>query len=238
MEFRQAVFSRFWARSERFPPRLRIKSRRRQSLQSPHRRRPSIRRLPILSSAKSAPPSWAGASTTLPWSRAIPTPFTSAPRRAASGRRRMAESAGSRSSTTKPFRRSEPSRWRRPIHRIVWVGTGEANNRQSSSWGNGIYKSTDAGKTWKHMGLDATQHIGRIAIHPRKSRHRVCGGARPPVGAESGARALQDDRRRKDVEAGAEHQRRHRRGRRSDGSAKPRHALRRGLRAAPHPVRL
>ena len=36
---------------------------------------------------------------------------------------------------------------------IVWVGTGEANNRQSSSWGNGIYKSTDAGKTWRHMGL-------------------------------------------------------------------------------------
>jgi photosystem II stability/assembly factor-like uncharacterized protein len=49
---------------------------------------------------------------------------------------------------------------------LVWVGTGEANNRQSSSWGNGIYKSTDSGKTWKHMGLDATQHIGRIAIHP------------------------------------------------------------------------
>jgi photosystem II stability/assembly factor-like uncharacterized protein len=49
---------------------------------------------------------------------------------------------------------------------IVWVGTGEANNRQSSSWGNGVYKSTDAGKTWKHMGLDATMHIGRIVISP------------------------------------------------------------------------
>ncbi|MBI1765398.1 MAG: hypothetical protein HYR56_28615 [Acidobacteria bacterium] len=33
---------------------------------------------------------------------------------------------------------------------IVWVGTGEANNRQSSSWGNGVYKSTDGGKTWEH----------------------------------------------------------------------------------------
>ena len=52
---------------------------------------------------------------------------------------------------------------------IVWVGTGEANNRQSSSWGNGIYKSTDAGRTWKHMGLRETQHIGRIVIHPRDS---------------------------------------------------------------------
>ncbi len=49
---------------------------------------------------------------------------------------------------------------------IVWVGTGEPNNRQSSSWGNGVYKSTDAGKTWQHMGLAATQSIGRIVIHP------------------------------------------------------------------------
>ena len=49
---------------------------------------------------------------------------------------------------------------------IVWVGSGEANNRQSSSWGNGVYKSTDAGKTWQHLGLDETRHIGRIVIHP------------------------------------------------------------------------
>src|SRR5256714_4135716 len=49
---------------------------------------------------------------------------------------------------------------------IVWVGTGEANNRQSSSWGNGVYKSTDAGKTWHHVGLAETHHIGRIVIHP------------------------------------------------------------------------
>src|SRR5438445_271511 len=50
---------------------------------------------------------------------------------------------------------------------IVWVGTGEPNNRQSSSWGDGAYKSLDGGKTWKKMGLDATRHIGRIAIHPK-----------------------------------------------------------------------
>src|SRR5260221_1513017 len=49
---------------------------------------------------------------------------------------------------------------------IVWVGTGEPNNRQSSSWGDGAYKSLDAGKTWKKMvRLEATRHIGRISIH-------------------------------------------------------------------------
>ena len=49
---------------------------------------------------------------------------------------------------------------------VIWVGTGEPNNRQSSSWGDGIYKSTDAGKTWKNMGLAATKHIGRVVIDP------------------------------------------------------------------------
>ena len=50
---------------------------------------------------------------------------------------------------------------------IVWAGTGEPNNRQSSSWGDGAYKSVDGGKTWKKMGLEATRHIGRIVIHPK-----------------------------------------------------------------------
>ena len=52
---------------------------------------------------------------------------------------------------------------------IVWVGTGEPNNRQSSSWGDGTYKSTDGGKTWKNMGLAETRHIGRVVIHPKNS---------------------------------------------------------------------
>src|SRR5690348_9891763 len=49
---------------------------------------------------------------------------------------------------------------------IVWAGTGEANNRQSSSWGNGVYKSTDGGTSWTRMGLQETRHIGRIVIDP------------------------------------------------------------------------
>ncbi|MFO0965696.1 MAG: hypothetical protein U0793_08945 [Gemmataceae bacterium] len=49
---------------------------------------------------------------------------------------------------------------------IVWVGTGEANPRNSVSWGHGVYKSTDGGKSWKNMGLKDSHHIGRVVIHP------------------------------------------------------------------------
>jgi photosystem II stability/assembly factor-like uncharacterized protein len=50
---------------------------------------------------------------------------------------------------------------------IVWVGTGEHNPRNSSAWGDGVYKSTDGGKTWQHMGLRETHSIGRVVIHPQ-----------------------------------------------------------------------
>ncbi|MGH9727745.1 MAG: WD40/YVTN/BNR-like repeat-containing protein [Candidatus Acidiferrales bacterium] len=51
---------------------------------------------------------------------------------------------------------------------VVWVGTGEAwAIRDTDVMGNGVYKSTDAGKTWKHMGLDATGRIGRVIVNPR-----------------------------------------------------------------------
>ena len=48
----------------------------------------------------------------------------------------------------------------------VWVGSGENNNRQSGSWGNGLYKSIDGGQTWKHMGLGTSKHIARIIVDP------------------------------------------------------------------------
>ena len=50
---------------------------------------------------------------------------------------------------------------------IVYVGTGEANNRQSSSFGDGIYKTTDGGKTFTHIGLRETQTIARVVIDPK-----------------------------------------------------------------------
>ncbi|MFQ5704327.1 MAG: sialidase [Gemmatimonadales bacterium] len=49
---------------------------------------------------------------------------------------------------------------------VVWAGTGEAFIRSNVSIGNGVWKSTDAGATWKHMGLEGTGRIGRIVIHP------------------------------------------------------------------------
>jgi photosystem II stability/assembly factor-like uncharacterized protein len=50
---------------------------------------------------------------------------------------------------------------------VVYVGMGEANNRQSSTIGNGVYKTTDGGTSWQHLGLEDTQSIGRVAVHPR-----------------------------------------------------------------------
>src|SRR5256712_7669659 len=49
---------------------------------------------------------------------------------------------------------------------IIWAGTGENNNQRSSSWGDGVYKSENAGRTWTNMGLKKSEHIGRIIVHP------------------------------------------------------------------------
>ncbi len=49
---------------------------------------------------------------------------------------------------------------------VIYVGTGEGVQRQFISPGNGVYKSTDGGDTWSHVGLEATRHIARLRIHP------------------------------------------------------------------------
>src|ERR1700754_2072939 len=51
----------------------------------------------------------------------------------------------------------------------VWVGTGENNSQRSVSYGNGVYKSEDGGRSWKNVGLKTSEHIGRIAIDPKDS---------------------------------------------------------------------
>ena len=51
---------------------------------------------------------------------------------------------------------------------VVWVGTGEANDRNSSEWGDGVYRSTDGGGTWTNVGLKESRAIARIVVHPTK----------------------------------------------------------------------
>jgi photosystem II stability/assembly factor-like uncharacterized protein len=53
------------------------------------------------------------------------------------------------------------------IGKIVWVGTGEGNGRNSSSWGDGVYRSTDGGTSWQHVGLEDSKDIPRLAVDPR-----------------------------------------------------------------------
>lgn len=56
--------------------------------------------------------------------------------------------------------------WQGTTPAVIWVGTGENNSSRSSYAGTGIYKSTNGGKTWEHLGLEESQHIGRIVLHP------------------------------------------------------------------------
>ncbi len=50
--------------------------------------------------------------------------------------------------------------------RILYAGTGEQNNRQSTSWGNGVYRSDDGGESWTHLGLVETRHVAEVRVHP------------------------------------------------------------------------
>ena len=51
---------------------------------------------------------------------------------------------------------------------VIWVGTGEPNDRNSSGWGDGVYRSTDGGGHWENVGLKESREIARIAVHPKK----------------------------------------------------------------------
>ncbi|MFL6209182.1 MAG: glycosyl hydrolase [Pyrinomonadaceae bacterium] len=71
----------------------------------------------------------------------------------------------------------------------VWVGAGENNSQRSVSYGDGVYKSEDGGKTWKNMGLKRSEHIGRIAIDPRDT-NVVYVAAQGPLWGPGGDRGL------------------------------------------------
>ncbi len=71
----------------------------------------------------------------------------------------------------------------------IWVGTGEANNRNSVSWGNGIYKSIDGGTSFQHLGLSNTHQIARVLINPENSDD-VCVCAIGHLWGYSGDRGL------------------------------------------------
>ena len=106
---------------------------------------------------------------------------------------------------------------------IVYIGTGDVSNVGGSvNQGNGMWKSTDAGATWQHIGLEDSRHIAAIWVDPHECRH--CLRRRPGtyLRAQCRARRLQDHRRRQDLAQsslqGRQH-RRHRRGVRARQSA-------------------
>lgn len=72
---------------------------------------------------------------------------------------------------------------------VVWVGTGENNSQRSVGYGDGVYRSDDGGKSWKNVGLKASEHIGKIVIDPRDS-NTVYVAAQGPLWGPGGDRGL------------------------------------------------
>ncbi|MFC1500210.1 glycosyl hydrolase [Candidatus Zixiibacteriota bacterium] len=72
---------------------------------------------------------------------------------------------------------------------VIWVGTGENNSQRSVSFGDGVYRSRDGGKTWRNMGLERSEHIGKILIDPNNS-NIVYVAAQGPLWADGGDRGL------------------------------------------------
>lgn len=72
---------------------------------------------------------------------------------------------------------------------VLWVGSGENNGQRSIAYGDGVYKSTDGGKTWKNMGLKNSEHIGKIIVDPRNS-NVVYVAAQGPLWSTGGERGL------------------------------------------------
>ncbi len=76
---------------------------------------------------------------------------------------------------------------------VVWVGSGENNNQRSVAYGDGIYRSADGGKTWKNMGLQQSEHIGKIIVHPEDGQ-RIFVAAIGPLWSKGGDRGVYESR--------------------------------------------
>ena len=72
---------------------------------------------------------------------------------------------------------------------VLYLGSGEGNNSRSSYWGNGMYKSTDAGESWSNVGLRDSHHFGRIVVHPT-NENVAYAAALGPLYSEGGERGL------------------------------------------------
>ncbi len=72
---------------------------------------------------------------------------------------------------------------------VVWVGSGESNSQRSVSYGDGVYRSVDGGKSWENLGLKKSEHIGRVVIDPRDSKV-VYVAAEGPLWGPGGDRGL------------------------------------------------
>ena len=108
---------------------------------------------------------------------------------------------------------------------IVYAGSGESNNRQSSSFGGGMYKTTDGGKSWQLLGLRETQSIARVVIDPKNPETVYAAVFGAAVRPERGSRDVQDHEWRPHLEQDQVHRREHRIHRHRDRSVESERAV-------------
>ncbi len=101
---------------------------------------------------------------------------------------------------------------------VIYVGMGETTIRSNVSHGDGVYRSTDGGQTWTHLGLADTRNIAKVRIHPQQSRPGLRGRAGSRPWPERGARRVSLEGRWPDLGAHPVPQRKSRRYRPLDGS--------------------
>ena len=117
---------------------------------------------------------------------------------------------------------------------VVYIGMGESQLRGNIIQGDGVYKTTDAGKTWTHMGLEKTLVISRIRVHPTNPDVVYVAALGNPYASEARSRRVPLERRRQDVGARAVPRRQDRRGRSGDRSEESRRVVRGAVGGLPH----